>query len=131
MAGYVKKSRYLSAKPYKAACARGISQYNDPYLHLKMEMTNLGMKVHTEHEEILKKWQMTQQDNKKRAQSHEYQLKKHAAKWNVDYKQSDYIGSGNGWQQPSESESDNDIDNELIIDHGIDNEIFIDNDSEL
>ena len=38
MAGYVDKKRWLGARAYKGACARGIAQYNDPYIHLKNEM---------------------------------------------------------------------------------------------
>ena len=107
MAGSVDEKRFLVARAYTAACARGIAQYNEPYLHLQKEMEKFGMRLHSKHVQTLENMIKKQEQNKQMALSHETRSRKHAKKWKLQ-DPTDYVGDGNGWNQ-SELDCDGDV----------------------
>ena len=72
-------------------------------------MKNKGMRLHQGHVQLMQKHATKQLRNRQKIQSHEFKLKQHAKKWDLNIVKSDCVGKGGGWNEcksDSDAESD-------------------------
>ena len=91
---YAHKKRYLGWRSYEGAVARGICQWNNPYTHLKEELTVYHIHLTNEHKRELQRNIQQLQRITKWSRSHERYLKRHQKR----HKKLDswYVGGING-----------------------------------
>jgi len=92
---YCDKKRFLGHLSYRGAVARGVLQWNHPYLHLLEEMAEYGMEITPQHQNFVKRLIKTRTENKEWAATHQKQLAHYRKKWKLGQSaDSAYVGKG-------------------------------------
>ena len=96
---FVGKKRNLGPKAFLGAVARGVCQWNNPYVHVLQELERFGCDIADEHMQTIYVLAAKIETNRNRSKSHDQRLRKYQRKWKLTgaYEECEYVGNMDGF----------------------------------